>query len=519
MPNIFRHIFASLWPDDPALRRNRFILTFSGFLLAIAWPPFPLGFLAYVALVGPLDVISGKKFGPAFKNGYLFAFVYHLFSLYWIAWVTIPGTLAAMAIISLYNGFIFGLYGSIYRRRRVAAMILFPFFWVGMEYFRTLLEIAFPWANLSYTQHSYLPFLQICEFVGDSGISFIIVVFNLLLWRIWRNHSRRRRPRAATAVAAGLLICLPTIYGSLVLSGAEDDRNGPISVALLQGSVDIETKWDPNRKDYNFQLYDSLALAAPKVDLLVWPETAAPAYLLGNYRYTRMVAQTAQKTHTPMLVGMLDFNYLGDTTYEYFNAAVQFDADGRYREPYHKNKLVPFAETVAYGDYVPWLVNLSLGWSDFEHGRELKIYDNEFGRYGTLICYEIVFPEMVRRYICEGADFLVNITNDTWYGYSSGPYQHAVMAIYRAIENRTCIARAANSGFSYFVDKYGRIYNKSGLYERAVITGHLAPVEGRTIFSRYGSLLGRGGLLIIGLVSLILAAVWIKEKLIKSPSV
>ncbi|MCP4567706.1 MAG: apolipoprotein N-acyltransferase [FCB group bacterium] len=510
MPNIFRHIIDSLWPEDSVLRRNRFYLTLSGFILAIAWPPFPLGFIALIALIIPLDVISGKKFGPAFKSSYLFAFVYHLFSIYWIAWVTVPGALAAMALISLYTAFILAIYSAIYRRFPVPAMALLPFLWVGMEYFRSLLEIAFPWPNLSYTQHGYLAFIQISEFVGDLGISFIVVFFNILLWRIWRGKNRFRR--AGLALSAGLIICLPTLYGAHVLGQAPEDHDGPISVALLQGSVDLETKWDPEMKEFNFRLYDSLAKAAPPVDLLVWPETAAPAYLLGNFRYTRMVSQTARKVKTPMLVGTLDFNRLSDSTYEYFNAAVHFDSDGQHRPPYHKTKLVPFAETVSYGDYVPWLVNLSLGWSDFEHGRELKVFENDFGNYGTLICYEVIFPEVVNQYIRDGADFLINITNDTWYGYSSGPYQHAVMAVFRSIENRIYIARAANSGFSYFVDKYGRMYNKSGLYEQVILTGNLYPAGELTTFNRTGPVLGRAGLLIIGLLSLILAAVWIKEK-------
>lgn len=511
MPKILRYIGKSLWPEDHDLRRNRFFLSLSGVLLAAAWPPLPLGFLAFIALIWPLNIISGIPFGKAFKSGYLFGFVYHLFSLYWIGWVTIPGTLAAMAIISLYTAFIFALYAGLYRYNRLLGMVLFPLLWVGMEYFRTLLEIAFPWANLSYTQGSYLPFLQICEFVGDLGISLIIVIVNILLWRIWQGHVRMRQMRLA--IVAGLLIVAPTVYGVIVMSDAGPSNTGPIHVALLQGDVDLETKWDPNKKDYNFTLYDSLAAAAAPADLLVWPETSAPAYLLGDYNLTARVARTARNVACPMLVGTLDFTYINDTTVETFNAAIQFDGDGKFRKPFHKNKLVPFAETVPYSHYIPFLANLSLGWSDFEHGRELRIYDNEFGSYGVMICYEVIFPEIVNEYVRDGADFLVNITNDTWYGYSSGPYQHAGMAAFRSIENRVWIARCANSGFSYFVDKYGRTYNKSKLYERVILHGMVSPVEGQTIFNRTGPVLGRLGLLLIGIVSCILLIVWIKHRL------
>ncbi len=502
----------SLWPDEHDVRRERFYLSLSGVLLAAAWPPLPLGFLAFIGLILPLDIISGKPFGKAFKSGYLFAFVYHLFALYWIGWVTIPGTLAAMAIISLYSGYIFALYASVYRFNRIAGLILFPFLWVGMEYYRTLFETAFPWANLSYTQGSYTAFLQICEYVGDGGISFIIVVVNILFWQIWRSRDRLRG--AAMALAAGLLVVIPTIYGAIVLSGAGPVNEGSIHIALLQGDIDIKTKWSEETKDYNFAVYDSLAAEAAPADLLVWPETAAPAYLLNDHRLKDKVSRTAREAGCPMLVGTLDFNYVNDTTVETFNAAIQFDSNGRNRKSYHKTKLVPFAETVPYGNYIPFLANLSLGWSDFVHGRELVVYENEFGSYGTLICYEIIFPEVVNQYVRDGADFLVNITNDTWYGHSSGPYQHAGMAAFRSIENRIWVARAANSGFSYFVDKYGRVYNKGGLYERVILHGNVAPIEGRTFFNRAGPLAGRAGLLLIGMVSCILLAAWIRHKVI-----
>jgi len=500
-----------LWPDNLQLRNERFYLTLSGVILAAAWPPLPLGFLAYIALVIPLDIISGKTFGQGFKKGYLFSFVYYLFSLYWIGWVTVPGTLAAITIISLYSAFVFALYTALYRYNKKLGLVLFPFLWVGMEYFRTLLEIAFPWSNLSYTQGKYTALIQICEITGDLGVSFIIVVANILIWKAWR-HSRRRM-KAALVSVTGLVILFPVLYGSLVLSQAGPVNRGDIEIALLQGDIDLKTKWDPKKKEYNFDVYDSLAVAAAPVDLLVWPETAAPEYLLGNQRLTQKVANTARKSGCPMLVGTLDYDYIDDTTIETFNAAVQFDANGRHRKPYHKNKLVPFAETVPYGHYVPFLVNLSLGWSDFEHGRELQVYQNEFGSYGTLICYEVIFPEMVNRYIRQGADFLVNITNDTWYGYSSGPYQHAGMAPFRAVENRVAIVRCANSGYSYFVDKYGRVYNKSRLYHREIIHGRIAALEDMTFFNRTGSVLGRFGFLLIGIVSCILFLLWVVRKI------
>lgn len=480
--------------------------------MAAAWPPLPLGFLAYIALIWPLDIISGKPFGKAFQSGYLFSFVYYLCALYWIGWVHVPGMVTAVAIISLYNAFVFGLYSSIYRRRPLVAMILFPLLWVGVEYFRSLFEIAFPWSNLSYTQGSYTPLLQICEFVGDGGITILIVVVNILLWQAWKSADRSRM--AILALISGIIIVVPTLYGAIVLSHAGPVGQGSVRIGLLQGNVPLETKWDPQMEEFNLNLYDSLAVAAGPADLLVWPETAAPAYIRDDYHLLSLISATARRTGASMLVGTLDYERPTANTLDYFNAAMQFTPDGRRTLPYHKNKLVPFAETVPYGKHIPWLANLSLGWSDFAPGKELRLYETKGGKYGTLICYESIFPEVCNRYVQMGADFLVNITNDTWYGYSSGAYQHAGMPIFRAIENRIPIARAANSGFSYFVDGFGRVYDKSKLFEKTVIVGNISPRVGRTLFNKLGPVLGQTGLLLIVVLTLILPAVWIRNKLL-----
>ncbi len=484
----------------------------SSVLLALAWPPLPLGFLAHIALIKVLDIISGKSFGKAFKQGYFFYFFYGCFSLYWIAWVTIPGALAAIAITSLYPAFMLGLFAWVYQKKKTLGLILLPFLWVGMEYFRTLFEIAFPWSNLSYTQGDYLPFIQICEFIGDAGISVIIVVINILLWQAWK------RRQWILAVSAGLLVVVPTIYGAIILSDAGESDTGPIHIALLQAGMTIEEKWADENRTYNFVLYDSLAQAAVKdtiggkVQFISWPETSAPMYLRANVRYISMVARTAQRIGVPMLVGTLDYSVRADTGHDTYNAAFQFNSDGSYGSAYRKSKLVPFAETVPYSDYVPWLVNLSLKWSDFDHGDSLIVFENEFGSYGTLICYEVIFPEVVNEYIDRGADFLVNITNDAWYGYSSGPYQHAGMAIFRCIENRVYIARATNSGFSYFCDRFGRKYNGIGLFKKGYIKGNITPVAGKTVFNRTGPIIGRFGLFLIVIVFGIMCVIWIKSK-------
>jgi len=489
------------WPPDSALRLRRAELTFWAFLLAIAYLPLPFGFIGWFALVRPLMIISKLEGRSAFSAAYFYSFMANLFQLYWVAVVTPPGMVAAIFILSLYPAIILLVFNKLFHFRKLAGLIALPFLWTGMEYFRSLSEFAFPWTDLSYSQGYYLTFIQIISVIGGYGLTFVIVIFNILLWQgLAKTNSLETR----ISSFIGFLAILVGVwaYGWVVFPPLE--LPGKIRVALLQGDVDLSTKWKNESRNYSFDLYDSLAVEAAKdtVDLIVWPETAAPAYPRQQPYYRQKIAMTALKSGVPNLVGSLDVQYFGDKR-ESYNSAYQFSANGAIDDVYHKIKLVPFSEHSPYQDQFPVLsrqfiekyvravrTNDVEWWSDFYSGDSIKLFEIKKAKYSVLICFEAAFPDFVRKGVQMGAEFIVNITNDTWFGRSTGPYQHMRIAVFRAVENRIFIARCANSGISAIIDPYGRETVRAGLFDKKIVSGEIYPLDEYSVFTRIGPIFG-----------------------------
>src|SRR5438132_595129 len=237
-------------------------------------------------------------------------------------------------------------------------------------------------------------------------------------------------------------------------------------VGLVQPNEGYREKWDSLRQDSVFGrllgLSERLRTAA-RLDLLIWPEAAVPGYFIDHPEWDAAVARRARETGTPILTGGLDAAFHDDRSYDYYNSAFFYDATGN-RAPYpvyHKHYLVPIVERVPFLN-PRWFGNLKW-FGGFGKGRGLPLYPTALGRFGVLICYESVFEDLARTYRRGGADFLVNVTNDAWYGRTAGPYQHAAHLVLRAVETRMGIARAANSGISGTVDPLGRYHDTTGL--------------------------------------------------------
>jgi apolipoprotein N-acyltransferase len=213
-----------------------------------------------------------------------------------------------------------------------------------------------------------------------------------------------------------------------------------------------------------------------------------------------------------------------------YNSAYQFAPDGRLEERYDKVKLVPFSEQVPYQDELPFLKKEFLTryltfietydvqwWSDFYPGEGIKLFEVNDARYGVLICFECTFPEYTREMVLRGADFLAGITNDTWFGNSVGIYMHARIFITRAVENRIWMVRAANSGITFIVDKYGRVRKRLGYNEVGALEGKVELLDGHSVFTEYGDVAGRASFLILISISGILIVIWIARKIIRRP--
>ena len=505
-------------PPEVAIRKRRLELTIWAFLLSLAYYPGWFGFFAWFSLVRPLMILSRLRGGEAFWAAYLFAFGFNIFSLYWVAQVTPPGLLAASLIVSFYFAGVLSIFNKLFHIRPIYGIVVLPFLWTGLEYFRTLSEFAFPWCDLGYTQSYYLNILQIVSVISVHGLTFLIVAVNVLLWQMLRREVDPARKVTALLVSLAVVVSL-IAFGWVVTPPIPIPGKYP--VAVLQGSVPVNVKWADDNEEYSFRLYDSLARSIPeKVNLVVWPETAAPSYVSHSLSRRTQLQKLAADMATNHLVGALGARQEGER-WRHFNSAYYFDTAGALVGRYDKVKLVPFTEQAPYQDYLPFLRKEFVTeyltfidtydvpfWSDFYPGDSALLFEAAGVWFAPLICYEVTFPEYVRAMILDGADFLVEITNDTWFGHSVGIHMHSRAFVTRAVENRCWGVRAANSGLSYLVDGYGRIRQDLSLDTVAAMSGKLNLMDGYSVFTRIGDVAGKGSLLITVLSAAILLLRW-----------
>ncbi|MFQ5606407.1 MAG: apolipoprotein N-acyltransferase [Candidatus Zixiibacteriota bacterium] len=492
----------SLFSKDPEARSRRIELVFWGLIMALAYFPLGTGWLAWFAMARPLILVGPLGPRAAFTSGYLFSLVFNGVALYWIGYVTPPGYLAAIAILSLYPAVIFALFSTIYRRHSQLAFLVFPMLWVGLEHFRGLSEFSFPWTDLSYSQAYYLYFIQLASLTGAAGVSFVVALCNSFVALATRPGLLGEH-RMTYFALAGIVIGANFGYGWVAVPALSSPPE--IRLGLLQGNFPVETKWSPENRDYVFDVYDSLAgrAASHGSRLVVWPETAAPTYMLHDSLYVRENTKRARAAGTPNLIGTLHIDNSSPRRRVY-NAAVQLEADGSMSEPYLKRRLVPFAEQVPYQEKLPFLKRDFLEkyltfiktydvqwWSDFYPGDTTVLLEFDDIKYVPFICFEVAYPEYVRNSLRQGAEFILTITNDTWFKNSPGPYQHERIAIMRAVENRAWLARSANSGFTFFADTYGRKQERMEWYTRGYIVGELNRHYHPSTFYRRGPILSR----------------------------
>jgi apolipoprotein N-acyltransferase len=481
--------------------------------------------LAWFSLVRPLWIISRLKGRECFNASYFFGFFFMLFSIYWVGLVTPMGMVAAVTIIGFYYAFILHAFSKLFRIRPIFGLVAFPFLWVGLEYFRTLSEFAFPWSGIGYTQTYFLYILQIVSVISVHGLSFLVVSVNVLIWQVFRKEITPER-RLTSAFASVVVVILLVAYGWI--ETPPYPKPGKYEVAILQGSVPIDIKWELENEGFSVKRYDSLAssIADSNVNLYVWPESAVPCYLPSQSYCTQMVSSIAKKTHGYHLVGALGTSLIGKEE-RYFNSCYQFDPEGKINARYDKMKLVPYSEHVPYENLFPFLKTDFITkyvsfiktynvqwWSDFAVGDSMRLFELPDATYGVLICFESTFPSFVRQMIRNGAFFVVGITNDTWFGSSVGVHMHSRIFITRAVENRCWMARAANSGLSYIVDPYGRIRESIPHEAVTAFTGKLNFVEGYSTFTQIGDIAGQISFWVMASLLCILPVLWISQRIL-----
>lgn len=489
-----KDIFLKMHPLRPWVSAS-----ISGVLLALSFPKPGFSILAWIAFLPLLYAVRGKSPESSFKLGFLCGFVAYSGIFYWLNIVmTVYGklplpisfclTLFMAAYLALYLAVAISL-TRFAEDHSVSPLITFPFLWVALEYARAHLLTGFPWASLGYTQYRTLPLIQIADITGVYGVSFLILIVNIFLYQLWRwvrGKDGATYPFFATAVALPLFL-LTIFYGFISLNRGDNGRE--IKVALAQGNIPQDVKWDPSFQEETVAIYERLSRKTfgSGTHLIVWPESSLPFFFQKEFEYSRRVSSLARELDSYLVVSSPALEY-EDGKERLLNSAFLISPDGSSLGRSDKMHLVPFGEYVPLATLLPFVKKMVQGIGDFSPGRVVTPLSAPFGKMGILVCFEGIFPEISREYVRNGAGLLVNITNDAWFGDSSAPYQHLSMTVFRAVENRVPLVRSANTGITAFIDSRGHIRGMTRLFREALLTGNVRMGSECSIYTRFGDL-------------------------------
>jgi apolipoprotein N-acyltransferase len=469
----------------------------TGLLLVAAFPRIDQGYLAWVAFV-PLIVFVAKtnSCARAFWGGFL-AGVVELFGL--LIWI--PPVLAQyggltpalswiayglmVLMLACYPGIACALTRLLINSAGDWSLLAFPAIWVAVEYALNFTPFGgFPWLPAGYSQTNYLRLIQIADVAGVYGVSFLILCFGTAL--SWALLFSRRRFSWLPPVAAGALVLAAMAYG-IFEYGRWHNFVPSFRVAMLQGNFSPDDgllPGEPYRMDYA-KLAESLKVPDP--DLLVLPESPSFSMYPQDEAYRQELDQLAGRTTLGLVFN--NVRSRDENRVQYFNSAYFLGRDGRILDVYDKIHLVPFGEYIPLKKIFSFTTTISKDVGEFSPGVDFRVVPLQGHPVNALICFEAVFPNLVRQFVRRGSQLILNLTNDGWYGNSAAPYQHLAIARWRAIETRRYLLRAANTGISAVIEPAGVIQTATELQQKAVCAGRFGFIAHQTVYSRYGDVL------------------------------
>ncbi len=481
----------------------------------LLWVSFPGGGeswpILFVALIPLLYSLPGVNIRSAIFCGLSCGLVHFTLLLYWIVTVLskyggLPWFLAvpALLLLALYMSLYFALFALLARYIVLAfpaavSVWLLPALWVGVDWLRAVLFTGFPWMDLGYGLFEVPVLLQIADLVGHYGVTFLIVLVNTCLMLILRLVLTRK-----TSVVACFLVVVPVlcllggvgVYSSNRFAEVQQRSAAPdtprITVGIVQGNVDQSVKWSPAEQQETVENYlrqTRSLFVSGRPSLVVWPETALPFYPPSN-GYMQLIKEMVANNNFALLTGAPWYEVIDPEArkVKFFNSALLLQPDGQYAGKYYKTHLVPFGEYIPLKKFLPFLAPLVEAVGDFSVGRIEQPLVWQRAKTGVLICFESVFPDLSRQWVLAGANMLVNLTNDAWYGKSSAPHHSLAMAVLRAVETRRSLVRSANTGISAFVSPAGTILRQSELFVPWAAASEVVLCQELTIWARYGYL-------------------------------
>ncbi len=487
---------AHLRPD----RINILAAILSGLMLTAAFPPATTDWFIWFALVPLLAAMNNQSASKCFHLGFITGTVHFISLMYWI--VVVLGKYGGLNVylsifilillcfyLAIYIG-LFGLHFFFFFNARFG-LLLTAGGWVCLEYLRGRLLTGLPWCFMGHSQAARLYIIQICDLVGVLGLSFLAAAVNMLIFGIIfdRGPARKNQLIIQTSFVI-VLITMTLLYGRLKLQETPGATLSPMRAAVVQGNIDQSEKWLPEFQQRTIDSYEKLSLEAARAepDLIVWPETAVPLFFQDRSQLSRRIMSIPRLTQADLLFGSPAY-VESDNEVNYTNRAYLLSVENNAILTYDKVHLVPFGEYVPLQRLLPFVNRLVPAAGDFVPGDQIAPLGSDLYSAGVLICYEAVFSNLARSQVRKGADILVNLTNDAWFGKTSAPFQHFSMSVFRAVETRLPLVRAANTGISAFIDAKGRVMVKGDLFRELVLVSDIIPSEKDiTFYVRYGDL-------------------------------
>ncbi len=513
---LFKELKISLTPEQKKERNKKILLgLLSGILIGISYPPIPLPFIIFFSFIPYFFVLEEKESLLSINRiSYLTFFVFNLITIYWVgSWTkeADPFLMISGALLLFVNPAIYLISTTLYYLaknvfNKKIALFLFPFCWVSFEYLYSLTDLRFPWLTLGNSLSYLNQFIQIADVIGVYGLSLIILYVNIFLYLFIKEVRVNKKTNYRYAIAALLLIFIPLVYGGYRIAGYESPKE-KIKVGLIQPDLNPWDKWQAGNIEEQLDLYLQLSKEAVNKDarLIIWPESALPVYLLsGNYPFeVERIQQFVDQNNIWLLTGMPDATFYfdldeapkdakktksGDVAYTSYNSILLFMPNSSSIQKYGKIKLVPFGEHVPFVELFPILGDLikwQVGISSWNVGREQIVFNTPLVKIGGAVCIESIYPEFIAQFVQKDADIIAVVTNDSWYGYSSGPFQHKEISVLRAVENRRTVVRAANGGVSCIIDPLGRTIGETKLFTKDVLVGHAPILKGKTFYTQF----------------------------------
>jgi apolipoprotein N-acyltransferase len=500
----------------------------SGALLALSFPRYGHPAFAWIALVPLLVALTGydgtapgaverrPRGQPplrAFLLGLTAGFVYFTGTLYWTGTVIrtfggipLPAAVLGVCLLALYQGFFPALFALIASRLIArggrAAILLSAAAWVATEFLRGVVLGGFPWVLLGDSQVTVLPVAQLASVLGVYGVTGLVAFVNASI--AYGVLAAGRARIAVLATAAAVLVATGAWGAMRIADGALTRAGAPIRVGLIQANIPQQDKWKSGEAHRIFTTYVAMTRDAVGrgAEYVIWPESATPFMFEQDPAGQETLRSLAREVRVPILFG--SDQEVTRPEPALYNAAFLVDPDGKTAAVYRKIHLVPWGEFIPLKRLLFFVSPLVDSFTDFSPGTSIVMLPVNSHLTSTAICYEVVYPSLIREAVIGGSELLTTITNDAWYGYSSAPYQHFALASMRAIEQGRYLARAANTGISGVVDPYGRIVRQSGIFEQDALVEQVRFLTGRTIYSRIGDAIAYLAIVLVALGLIVL---------------